>query len=99
MPLPIIRLELSVEEMRHHVVHALSVHHDSIQKSVDEEVKRFVESGALEHKIQESVRRYLDSAIDEGVRAAISRWVRESPTVKQAVTAAVQDALWKTETD
>jgi len=43
MPLPIIRLELSVEEMRHHVVHALSVHHDSIQKSVDEEVKRFVE--------------------------------------------------------
>jgi uncharacterized membrane protein YvbJ len=95
--LGIIRLELSVEEMRHHVVHALVDHHDAVQKLVDDEVKQFIESGAMEHQIKESVNKHLRKAVDDGVNSSISRWARESPTVKQAVEKAVHEALWQTE--
>lgn len=92
-----VRLELSVDEMRHHVVHALAEHHGDIQAIVDDQVKQYAESGAMEAKIRDSVQRYMDAAIDDGVKTAISRWTRDSPTIKQAVADAVHAALWSTE--
>ncbi len=94
-----VRLELSVDEMRHQVMHALIDHQGEIQKAVDAEIKRLIESGALEARIKDAVKRYIDCAIDDGVKGAITRWSLKSPTVERAVRDAVQDALWKTETE
>jgi hypothetical protein len=96
-PLNMVRLQLDVESMRHSVVHALVAHQGEIQKQVEAEVSTLVTSGYLENKIKESVRRHLDTAINEAVKNAMSSWTRESPTVKQAIQSAVTDALWQTE--
>ena len=96
-PLNMVRLQLDVESMRHSVVHALVAHQGEIQKQVEAEVSTLVTSGHLENKIKESVRRHLDTAINDAVSHAFSSWVRESPTVKKAIQNAVTDALWQTE--
>jgi glutamate synthase domain-containing protein 3 len=83
--------------MRHSVVHALVDHQGEIQKQVEAEIKDLVTNGHLENQIKESVRRHLDTAINEAVKHAMSSWTRESPTVKQAIQSAVADALWRTE--
>lgn len=95
--LGMMRLELSVQEMRHHVIHTLVEHQGEIQKMVDEEVRHLIESGALALQIKAAVRRHLDTAIDDGVRRAITSWTRESPTVATAIERAVHEALWQTE--
>jgi predicted component of type VI protein secretion system len=89
-----VRLELTVEHMRESVLHALVMRQDEIQKAVEREISRLVDSGALEHKIAQAVERQVDQAIDQGVKSAMTRWVRESPTIKQAIEDAVTKALW-----
>lgn len=96
-PLHMIRLQLDVESMRHSVVNSIIAHQGEIQKQVEAEITDLVASGYLEHKIKDSVRRHLDTAISDAVKHAISSWTRESPTVKQAIQSAVTDALWQTE--
>ena len=96
-PLNMVRLRLDVESMRHSVVHALIDHQGEIQQQVEAEITELVTNGHLEHKIKESVRHHLDMAISEAVKHAMSSWIRESPTVKQAIQNAVTDALWQTE--
>lgn len=95
--LPIIRLELSVDAMRHAVVHELMSHHKEIEETVTGEVTRLIESGYLANRIQQSVQKHVDKAIDDAVRNAVSSWSRHSPTVSKAIEAAVHDALWKGE--
>ena len=96
-PLNMVRLQLDVESMRRSVIHALVDHQGEIQKQVEAEISTLATNGYLEHKIKESVRRHLDTAINEAVKNAMSSWTRESPTVKQAIQSAVTDALWQTE--
>ena len=96
-PLNMVRLQLDVESMQHSVVHALVDHQGEIQKQVKAEITELVTNGYLERVIKESVRRHLDTAINEAVKNATSGWSRESPTVKQAIQSAVTDALWQTE--
>jgi TPP-dependent pyruvate/acetoin dehydrogenase alpha subunit len=95
--LPIIRLELSVDAMRYHVVHELVAHRKEIEDTVNNEVTRLMESGYLEQKIQQSVRKHIDEAIESAVKRAVTSWSHHSPTVSQAVETAVHEALWKTE--
>ena len=99
MPGPnhIVRLELSVDSLRHQVVHELIAHRKEIEEAVSDEVSRMAESGYLEAKIRESVKKHLDKAIDSAVDRAVSSWSRHSPTVSQAIEKAVHEALWKTE--
>lgn len=92
-----IRLELSVESMRHQVVHALIDHQNVLTEAVNARITHYIESGAMANKVNKAVQDHLDAAIDSGVKAALNRWTRDSPTVKQAVTAAVHDALYATE--
>ena len=84
--LNMVRLQLDVESMRHSVVHALIDHQGEIQKQVEAKITDLVTNGHLEHKIKESVRRHLDTAISDAVKHAMSSWTRESPTVKQAIS-------------
>jgi hypothetical protein len=96
-PLNMTRMQLDVESMRHSVIHALVDHQGEIQKQVEAEITDLVTNGHLERVIRESVRRHLDTAINDAVKHAITSWTRESPTVKQAIQNAVTDALWQTE--
>jgi len=96
-PLNMTRLQLDVESMRHSVIHALVDHQGEIQKQVEAEISTLATNGHLERVIKESVRRHLDTAINDAVKHAMSGWTRESPTVKQAIQSAVTDALWQTE--
>ena len=95
--LGLVRLNLEVEGMRHHVVHALIDHHGDIEKAVSGEIERLISSGYLEERIKVSVQKHLSTAIDEAVKGALSSWVRGSPTVKGAIEAAITKALWATE--
>lgn len=88
-----VRLRLDVESMRYSVMQALVDHQGEVQKRVEAEITELVTNGHLEHKIKESVRRHLDTAIDEAVKHAFSSWAREAPTVQQAIRSAVTDAL------
>jgi len=72
-------------------------HQGEIQKQIEAEITELVTNGHLERVIKESVRRHLDTAINEAMKNAMSGWTRESPTVKQAIQSAVTDALWGTE--
>jgi hypothetical protein len=92
-----VRLQLDVESMRHSVVHALVDRQGEVQKQVEAELSTLVTNGYLENKINESVCRHLDAAINDAVKHALSSWIRESPTVKQAIQAAVTAALWRSE--
>ena len=97
LPLNMVRLQLDVKSIRHSVIHALVDHQGEIQKQVEAEITDLVTNGHLERVIKESVRRHLDTAINDAVKHAMSGWTRESPTVKQAIQNAVTDALWQTE--
>lgn len=94
---PHVRIELSVDAMRHQVVHQLALHQKEVQELVDAEVTQYIESGALTQRLQQSVRKYLDEAVDSAVKSAITSWAKESPTVSKAVERAVHEALWARE--
>ena len=96
-PHNIVRLRLDVESMRHSVIHALVDHQGEIQKQVEAEITELVTNGYLDHQIKEAVRRHFGAAINEAVKNAMSSWIRESPTIKQAIQSAVAGALWRTE--
>jgi hypothetical protein len=92
-PLASIRLHLEVEALRHQVVHALVDHQGAIQKQVEAEIDGLLKSGHLEQQVRTAIQKHFDQAIDEAVRAALHSWVRESPTIKQAIQESVAEAL------
>lgn len=94
---PIVRVELSVDDLRHKVVHALAASHKEIEELVAAELEQYVNSGRLKLKLQQFIQKHMDEAVDTAVKHAVSSWSRESPTVKQAVEKAIHEALWKTE--
>lgn len=95
--MPIVRLQLDVESMRHTVVNALVDHHKEIQAHVKNEIERLIKANYLDEQITRSVQRHLGNAIDRAVGNAINSWAQNSPTVKQAIEAAVINALHSTE--
>jgi hypothetical protein len=94
---PQIRIELSVDDMRHKVVHALAAKNDEIEKLVNDELTHYIESGRLQNIARHAVQKHMDAAVEEGVRRAFTSWSRNSPTVAKAIETSIRDALWKTE--
>ncbi len=97
--MPIVRLQLDVQSMRHSVLNALVDHHKEIQAHVENEIERLIQVGYLDEQITKSVQQHLGNAIDRAVGNAINGWAQNSPTVKQAVETAVINALYSTEVD
>jgi hypothetical protein len=95
--MPIVRLQLDVQSMKHTIVNALVDHHKEIQAHVENEIERLIQVGYLGEEITRSVQRHLGNAIDRAVGNAINSWAQNSPTVKQAIEAAVINALYSTE--
>lgn len=95
--MPIVRLQLDVQSMRHSVVNAIVDHHKEIEAHVENEIERLIQVGYLDEQVTKSVQQHLGNAIDRAVGNAINGWAQNSPTVKQAVQAAVTNALYSTE--
>ncbi len=88
-----IQLEMTIQDMSHHVVQHLAVHQGDMREAVKERMKYLTTSGVVKRKIEEAVDRNLQEAIDSAVKAAFTRYARNSPTVHQAITSALNDAL------
>lgn len=88
-----VKLRLDVDMMRHSVVNALVDRHGEIAKVVDAEIRGLITSGHLERQIKAAVQRHIDAAIDSAVEDAMGSWCRSSPTVKQAIQAALSREL------
>ena len=95
--MPIVSFQLDIKSMKHTVVNALVDHHKEIQAHVENEIERLIKVGYLDGQITRSVQRHLGNAVDRAVGNAINSWAQNSPTVRQAIEAAVINALHSTE--
>lgn len=90
--IPIIKL--TVESMRHQMLHHLSTQHLELERLVDDEVSRVIASGELERSIVAEMQRALPEHIRSVVRNALQRVWYSTESV-EAISKILREATLK----
>lgn len=87
-------IKITVDSMRHQMLHHLSTQHLELEQMVDAELTRVAESGELEKFIASEIRRAIPDHVKNVVSRAINRmaWDEES---MYAITEAARTAMLK----
>lgn len=84
------RVRLTVEAMRHEIIHAFSAHSDEVIEAVEAETKRALESFDFRAHVGQFLFREIDSVIEQCVKQAL-----RNPEVMQKLENLVVEGVRK----
>jgi len=87
-------LHLTIDNMRHSMVQALTDHHEEIERICDEQMKEFLAANEIEKIVRAEFKRVSQATIVDSLKDAVHKAIW-SGDVKQILQATVHDALLK----
>lgn len=85
-------IRISVEGMKHQLIHAFANHSEAVQKQIELACDRFLESGQLERQIDDALAKAVQSQLEsffaygmgrDAIREAVSKAFRTAACLEQ----------------